>query len=48
VTALLKDPKRMEQHEANVRRIARPRAAFEVVEQALALLGKAPVKTAHA
>lgn len=48
VTALLKDPKRMEFHKANVRRVARPRAAFAVVEQALALIGKAPVKTAHA
>ncbi len=46
VTALLKDPKRMDFHKANVRRIARPRAAFDVVEQSLALIGK-PVKTAH-
>jgi processive 1,2-diacylglycerol beta-glucosyltransferase len=48
VTALLKDPKRMESHRANVHRIARPRAAFDVVEKSLALIGKAPLKPAHA
>jgi processive 1,2-diacylglycerol beta-glucosyltransferase len=35
VTALLNDPKRLAGLRANVKRIARPRAAFEVVERAL-------------
>jgi processive 1,2-diacylglycerol beta-glucosyltransferase len=39
VTTLLKDQHRLEQLRANVRRIARPRAAFTVVEEALGLLG---------
>jgi processive 1,2-diacylglycerol beta-glucosyltransferase len=38
VNALLKDPQRLEQLRANVRRIAKPRAAFEVVEKSLELL----------
>jgi processive 1,2-diacylglycerol beta-glucosyltransferase len=38
VNALLKDQARMEQLRANVRRIARPRAAFDVVEKSLELL----------
>src|SRR2546430_6200556 len=38
VTALLRDPERLAQLQANVRRIARPRAAFDVVERSLALL----------
>jgi processive 1,2-diacylglycerol beta-glucosyltransferase len=38
VTALLKDRPRLEQMRANVRRIARPRAAFTVVEAAMKLL----------
>jgi processive 1,2-diacylglycerol beta-glucosyltransferase len=38
VTALLREPKRLEQMRANVRRVARPRAAFEVVERSLELL----------
>jgi processive 1,2-diacylglycerol beta-glucosyltransferase len=40
VTALLKDRKRLDQLRANVRRIARPRAAFEVVERSLELIDK--------
>jgi processive 1,2-diacylglycerol beta-glucosyltransferase len=39
VQALLSDPKRMAALRANVRRIARPRAAFEVVEKSLELIG---------
>jgi processive 1,2-diacylglycerol beta-glucosyltransferase len=38
VTALLEDPKRLDRLRANIRRIARPRAAFEVVDKALALM----------
>ena len=38
VNALLKDAARLEQLRANVRRIAKPRAAFDVVKQALAVL----------
>jgi processive 1,2-diacylglycerol beta-glucosyltransferase len=38
VAALLEDPKRLKQLQENVRRIARPRAAFEVVEKALQLV----------
>jgi processive 1,2-diacylglycerol beta-glucosyltransferase len=38
VNALLQDKGRLEQLRANVRRIAKPRAAFEVVEKALAVL----------
>ena len=38
VDALLKDKKRLDQLRANVRRIAKPRAAFEVVEKALQVL----------
>lgn len=38
VTALLSDPKRLQQLRANVRRIARPRAAFDVVEKSLQFL----------
>jgi processive 1,2-diacylglycerol beta-glucosyltransferase len=41
VTSLLKDTARLEQLRANVRRLARPRAAFDVVEQALGLIGTA-------
>jgi processive 1,2-diacylglycerol beta-glucosyltransferase len=40
LTALLRDKKRLEWLRANVRRIARPRAAFTVVEESLKLLGK--------
>jgi processive 1,2-diacylglycerol beta-glucosyltransferase len=40
VTCLLKDPNRLEQLRANVRRVARPRAAFEVVERSLELIPK--------
>jgi processive 1,2-diacylglycerol beta-glucosyltransferase len=39
VDALLHDRGRLEQLRANVRRIAHPRAAFEVVEKSLLLLG---------
>jgi processive 1,2-diacylglycerol beta-glucosyltransferase len=39
VTNLLQDPKRLEQLRANVRRVARPRAAFDIVERSLELLG---------
>ena len=35
---LLQDPKRLAQLRANVHRVARPRAAFEVVKQSLALI----------
>jgi processive 1,2-diacylglycerol beta-glucosyltransferase len=38
VTALLKDPKRLAGLRENVRRVARPRAAFEVVEKSLELI----------
>lgn len=38
VNALLQDQSRLESLRANVRRIARPRAAFEVVEKSLELL----------
>src|SRR5262249_16766163 len=40
VTALLNDPKRLASLRANVRRIARPRAAFDVVEKSLELIEK--------
>jgi len=40
VNALLKDAARLEQLRANVRRIAKPRAAFDVVEKSLAVLGR--------
>jgi processive 1,2-diacylglycerol beta-glucosyltransferase len=40
LTALLRDPKRMEWLRGNVRRIARPRAAFTVVEESLKLIRK--------
>ncbi len=39
VTALLRDPVRLAQMRDNARRLSRPRAAFEVVERSLALLG---------
>jgi processive 1,2-diacylglycerol beta-glucosyltransferase len=38
VTALLRDRERLERLRANVRRVARPRAAFEVVERSLELI----------
>jgi processive 1,2-diacylglycerol beta-glucosyltransferase len=38
ISALLTEPKRLEQLRANVRRVARPRAAFDVVEKSLELL----------
>ena len=38
VSKLLADRSRLEQLRANVRRIARPRAAFDIVERSLALL----------
>jgi processive 1,2-diacylglycerol beta-glucosyltransferase len=38
LTSLLADPKRLEQLRANVRRIARPRAAFDVVHKSLELI----------
>jgi processive 1,2-diacylglycerol beta-glucosyltransferase len=38
VNALLKDPVRLEVLRANVRRIAKPRAAFDVVEKSLEIL----------
>jgi processive 1,2-diacylglycerol beta-glucosyltransferase len=38
VAALLEDPKRLKQLRENVRRIARPRAAFDVVEKSLELV----------
>ncbi len=40
VDALLASPERLEQLRANVRRTGRPRAAFDVVEKSLELLGK--------
>ncbi len=40
LTALLRDPGRLEQLKANARRLARPRAAFDVVQRSLALLQK--------
>ncbi len=39
VDALLEDPKRLAQLKANVARLARPRAAYDVVERSLKLLG---------
>jgi processive 1,2-diacylglycerol beta-glucosyltransferase len=39
VTALLREPKRLDQLRDNVRRIARPRAAFDVVVKSLELIG---------
>jgi processive 1,2-diacylglycerol beta-glucosyltransferase len=43
VTALLSEPGRLEQLRHNVRRIARPRAAFDVVEKSLELVqGQTP------
>ena len=39
VTELLEDKPRMVRIRENVRRIARPRAAFDVVEKSLAILG---------
>jgi processive 1,2-diacylglycerol beta-glucosyltransferase len=44
ITQLLSDKERLEGLRANVRRIARPRAAFEVVEKSLELIG-APHKS---
>jgi processive 1,2-diacylglycerol beta-glucosyltransferase len=38
VTSLLRDPDRLKNLKANARRLARPRAAFDVVEQSLALI----------
>jgi processive 1,2-diacylglycerol beta-glucosyltransferase len=38
ITALLSDAKRLEQLRANVRKVARPRAAFDVVEKSLGLI----------
>jgi processive 1,2-diacylglycerol beta-glucosyltransferase len=38
VSTLLHDPKRLAQLRANVRRVARPRAAFEVVQRSLELI----------
>jgi processive 1,2-diacylglycerol beta-glucosyltransferase len=40
VTALLTDPTRLQQLRDNVHRIARPRAAFTVVQESLRLIGK--------
>ena len=40
VTRLLKDPKRLEQLRANVRRVARPDAAFDVARKSLELVAK--------
>ena len=42
VTALLRDRERLEALRANVRRIARPRAAFDVARGALEVLGGRP------
>jgi len=39
VTALLRDPARLAELQANARRLGRPEAAFEVVQRSLALLG---------
>jgi len=39
ITALLADPKRLEMLRANVKRVARPRAAFDVVAKSLELIG---------
>ena len=40
ITSLLRDPKRLEQIRANVKRVARPRAAFDVVAKSLELIRK--------
>jgi processive 1,2-diacylglycerol beta-glucosyltransferase len=42
VTEVLRHPERLAQLKANARRIGRPRAAFEVVQRALALLTLSP------
>ena len=41
VAALLGDPRRLAALRANVKRIARPRAAYDVVEKSLELIGAA-------
>ncbi len=38
ITALLKEPRRLQQLRDNVRKVARPKAAFDVVEKSLALI----------
>src|SRR5262249_5732125 len=38
ITALLRDPARLAQIRANVKRVARPRAGYEVVERSLELI----------
>jgi processive 1,2-diacylglycerol beta-glucosyltransferase len=43
VTEVLRDPNRLAQLKANARRISRPRAAFDVVQHALALLARFPL-----
>jgi processive 1,2-diacylglycerol beta-glucosyltransferase len=45
VTALLRDPERLARLRANARRLGRPRAAFDVAGQALALLESAEQTT---
>lgn len=45
---LLADPKRLAQLKTQARRLGRPRAAFDVVNQSLALLGAAPAQAADA
>jgi processive 1,2-diacylglycerol beta-glucosyltransferase len=42
VTALLQDPKRLELLKGNVRRVARPRAAFDIVKRSLEMIGTKP------
>ena len=44
VTELLRDPDRLAELRANARRLARPRAAFDVVEETLALLQPKPLE----
>jgi processive 1,2-diacylglycerol beta-glucosyltransferase len=39
ITALLRDPERLAALKANARRLGRPRAAFDVVERSLKLVG---------
>jgi UDP-N-acetylglucosamine:LPS N-acetylglucosamine transferase len=39
VTNLLREPEHLAHLKANARRLGRPRAAFDVVERALAFLG---------
>jgi processive 1,2-diacylglycerol beta-glucosyltransferase len=47
LAALLRDPGRMEQLRANVRRVARPHAAFDVAKKSLELIQRVPATDQH-